>query len=78
MKTPDENDDDGAEDEADEGDFDGVSHQSLAVPLRLFECDPVQITTTILVQRWISTRRDKLVPRILTPVLPPSPSQDLI
>jgi hypothetical protein len=36
MKTPDDSDDDVAEGDGDDGDFDGLSCQSLAAALRLY------------------------------------------
>lgn len=65
MKTPDDSDDDHAEDD---GDFDGMSHRILAVSQRTCKYDYIQITTTTPVQRWISWRMDMQALQIPTPV----------
>lgn len=68
MKTPDDSDDDGAEDDGDDGDFDGMSHRTLTVSQWSFKHDYMQITITTPVQRWISRRMDMQVLQIPTPV----------
>ena len=39
MKTPDDSEDDDAEEDGDDEDFDGMSHQILAISPRLNSCD---------------------------------------